>query len=134
MASGAPLAPLDAAGAAAAARDRFDVAADVVDATLVSEAAGEYRDKPVPAWRVAFDDDLSTHVYVDAASGEVTSVRNDVWRRFDFFWMLHIMDYEGRTDFGTPWLHAAAWLGVASALSGLLLAAVVVRPRGARAR
>ena len=41
---------------------------------------------------------------VDAGSGEVTAVRHDRWRLFDWFWMLHIMDYDERSDFSTPLL------------------------------
>ncbi|MHC5211697.1 MAG: PepSY domain-containing protein [Planctomycetota bacterium] len=120
--------------ASAVARARFTPAGAIVAVERVPAATGEYRDKPMPAWRVTFDDERGTNVYVDARTGEITSVRNDTWRRFDFFWMLHIMDYTDRTDFHHPLLTSAAVLGVCSALTGLCLAAVVLRPRRSRAR
>ena len=54
------------------------------------------------------------------------AVRNDRWRRFDLFWMLHIMDYTERQRFHTPWLTGFAALGVATSFTGLCLAALVM--------
>ena len=133
-ATGARLPDLDAAGAASLADAAFTEPGAVVDATLVEEPGREYRARPVPAWRVTFDDARRSNVYVDARTGLVTAVRNDAWRRFDWLWMLHIMDYEDRTDFSHPLLQIAAGLGVATSASGLALAALLVvgrRRRGA---
>lgn len=121
--------PLDEGEAARLADVRFNEAGAPVASQRVEDAVGEYRGKPMPAWRVTFDDSRHTNVYVDAMTGEVTSVRNDTWRRFDFFWMLHIMDYEAREDFHHPLLTIAAVLGMLTALTGLCLAVVVLRPR-----
>jgi uncharacterized iron-regulated membrane protein len=78
----------------------------------------EYRDKPLPAWAVQLDDERNTRIYVDAATGRVTARRNDLWRWFDFFWSLHIMDYGERSDFNHPLLVVFAGLGVLTVLSG----------------
>ena len=61
------------------------------------------------------------NLYIDPVNGEVLSRRSRKWRIFDFFWMLHIMDYGEREDFHHPLLTAAALLAVLSALSGILL-------------
>jgi hypothetical protein len=127
--TGAALAPLDEQRARALATERFLPEGRVVGAELVTEAGGEYRAKPVPAWRVDFDDDDAHHLYLDALTGETTAVRNDTWRRFDWMWMLHIMDYTERTDFSTPWLTAVAALGVLTAASGLALGSLLVLGR-----
>ena len=60
----------------------------------------------------------NTHVYVDQATGTVASRRNDAWRQFDFFWMLHTMDYSGRDNFNTPWLIGFSVLALLSVSSG----------------
>ena len=52
---------------------------------------------------------------------KITSVRNDNWRRFDFLWMLHVMDFETR-DRITNWtLRIFSVLGLATILSGFYL-------------
>ncbi len=131
-ASGAPLPELDADGAAALADAAFTEPGAVVGATRVEAPGGEYRARPVPAWRVTFDDARRSNVYVDARTGLVTAVRNDAWRRFDWLWMLHIMDYEDRSDFSHPLLQVAAGLGVATSASGLALALLVLAGRRRR--
>jgi len=47
--------------------------------------------------------------------------RNDDWRFFDFFWMLHIMDYEERENFNNPLLITASIFALVTVLAGLLL-------------
>lgn len=94
----------------------------ITKSTLITENEPvEYRKKTLPAWQIALDDADNTHIYVAAGSGRITARRNDAWRRFDFFWMLHTMDYSGRDDFNTPWLIIFASLGVLSTLSGWML-------------
>jgi uncharacterized iron-regulated membrane protein len=85
------------------------------------ELSGEYRGRPLPAWRVTLDDDRGTRIYVDALAGAVTARRNDTWRLYDFFWGLHIMDYRGRENFNNGLLVAFSMLGFATVLSGAVL-------------
>ncbi len=95
---------------------------DVVDAVLVTSGGPiEYRDRPLPAWRVALADPAGTAVWIDARTGEVTARRNDRWRQWDFLWSLHIMDYGGRTSFHHPLLVAATALGLLTVASGTAL-------------
>ena len=72
-------------------------------------------------WRAQFDDAGRTALYFSADDGYLVAARNSSWRLFDFFWMLHTMDYAGRDDFNNPLVitfgTAALWL----ALSGFLL-------------
>jgi hypothetical protein len=94
----------------------------VRDAVLIERDADvEYRDRPLPAWRVQLGDEAGTVVYVDAVTGEVTARRNDVWRVYDFLWSLHIMDYRERERFNHPLLIGAASLGILTVTSGLVL-------------
>ncbi|MDP2005954.1 MAG: 2Fe-2S iron-sulfur cluster-binding protein [Rubrivivax sp.] len=71
-------------------------------------------------WRVAFSDAEATTVYL-SQQGDVLEHRNDTWRLFDFFWMLHIMDYSWRKDFNNPLVIGAAVGGLWLALSGIWL-------------
>ncbi|MBI1234364.1 MULTISPECIES: PepSY domain-containing protein [Hyphobacterium] len=77
--------------------------------------------RPGPAWRVSFDDGEGTRIYVSPDSGLVTARRNDAWRFYDFFWMLHIMDYDERENFNNPLLITAALLALLTVFAGLLL-------------
>lgn len=73
-----------------------------------------------PVWQAAFDDADRTSLYFSAQDGRLIAARNDVWRFFDFFWMLHTMDYRGRDDFNNPLVilfsTGALWLGISGAL------------------
>lgn len=104
----------------AAARREFVGEASITSVTLLDDPPHEYRGSR-PVWRADFDDDLATRIYFSAQSGEVASRRNKVWRLYDFFWMLHIMDYDERTDFNNPLIKAASLGGVLFALSGLFM-------------
>jgi len=112
--------------AVALARADYVPDAPVVDVALITEVghADEYRGGPLPAYRVSFDHSLGTRLYVSVERGVVTARRNDRWRWFDLFWMLHVMDYQDRDDFNTWWLQVAAALGVVTILSGFTLAAL----------
>ncbi len=81
----------------------------------------EIRDHAAPAWRVNFNDPEQTSIYISAETGRVLERRNNYWRVFDTFWMLHIMDYQNRSNFNNPLIIIAAlvafWLG----LSGIVL-------------
>ena len=121
------LAPVDEAEAAAIARRDQPNAPPARHVELVSgEPALEYRDcEPaecsLPAYRVALDDAAGTVIYVDAVTGDVTARRNDMWRTYDFFWSLHIMDYRAREDFNHWLIRGESLLAVATVASGIAL-------------
>jgi uncharacterized membrane protein YkoI len=120
--TGAVLSPIDRDVAADIAR--ADRAGDPAVTDVVwyeADPPGEYRGGALPAWRVDLADGQGTHIYIDASTGRITARRNDAWRRFDFFWMLHTMDYRGRDDFNHPLLIGFAALGLLSVLSGFVL-------------
>jgi hypothetical protein len=79
----------------------------------------EYREKPLPAWAVAFEDGLT--VYLSAETGQIGAFRTNSWRVFDFFWMLHTLDFAGRDNINNYVLRAFSILGLATILSGFLL-------------
>ena len=81
----------------------------------------EVRHLTLPLFQVNFDDWISSTFYIDPQSGDISSVRSDIWRLYDFFWMLHIMDYQERDDFNHPLVIAAALLSLAFSITGILL-------------
>lgn len=81
----------------------------------------EYREKPLPAYAFTLDHQTKTTIYVSIELGQITSVKNNNWRRFDFLWMLHTMDFETR-DHITNWvLRTFSILGLLTILSGFML-------------
>lgn len=86
----------------------------------ITAESTEYRGT-LPAWRVSFDDSDATRVYVEATTGRISAVRSSTWRLYDFFWGLHIMDWQNHENFNSPWLLAFAVGGLALWLGGAVL-------------
>ena len=81
----------------------------------------ETRKHKEPVWGIDFADADDTTVYVSANTGKVLEHRNSTWRLFDFFWMLHIMDYAERENFNNNLLVTSAIGGLFMALTGVWL-------------
>lgn len=81
----------------------------------------EYREKPLPAYAITFSGNVNTTVYVAAETGVVQTFRNDQWRIFDFLWMLHTMDYNGRDNINNWPLRVFSLLGLVAIMSGFVL-------------
>lgn len=96
---------------------------------LLQQAPPEVRHLPVPLWQLQFSDSDNTVFYLDPATGAVLRVRTDSWRWFDFFWMLHIMDYDTRSNFNNPLLITTAAASLLFTLTGILLLWQRYRPR-----
>lgn len=86
-----------------------------------SPAGAEFRGRKLPLWQVQFDDSRNTTLYISAQRGEVVARRNDLWRIFDFVWMLHIMDYEQRDRINNPLLQITAVTSLLFCLTGVLM-------------
>ena len=81
----------------------------------------EYREKLLPAYVISYQTDEALKAYVSIKDGKFQTVRHQSWRWFDFLWMTHTMDYEGRDNFNTIVLRAFSLLGLITVLSGFLL-------------
>ena len=127
--SGERLTPLKERDVRGIAKQDFVGDGQIVSARLISFPPQEYR-RETPIWRVDFDDKYNTRLYISPSSGEVRARRNDIWRLYDFFWMLHIMDYKDRENFNNPLVIAASGTGLVFAVSGMLI--VVFRLRRGR--
>jgi hypothetical protein len=127
-ATGAVRPPLTRDEAIATAKAAYVGSAPVTDVSLLTaDSVGthhEFREQPLPAWAVRFGDEEGATAYVPAELGEVLRIRNDRWRLFDFLWMLHTMDYEGRDNFNNLALRAFSVLGLVTVASGFVLFAL----------
>ena len=100
---------------------------------LHAEATAEAREAG-PVWQAAFGDSRNTSLYFSAADGRLVASRNDTWRLFDVFWMLHTMDYRGRDNFNNPLVILVATGALWLAISGVLLLFRVFRRQDFRIR
>lgn len=87
--------------------------------TLRQPPVLEARDKGA-VWEASYDDPARTNLYFSASDGSFIAARNDTWRLFDVFWMLHTMDFDGRDDFNNPvvilFSTGALWVALTGAL------------------
>ncbi|WP_026836493.1 PepSY domain-containing protein [Gillisia sp. JM1] len=81
----------------------------------------EYRGKPLPAYVISYKSWENIKAYVAVENGKFESIRHRDWRWFDFLWMTHTMDYEGRDNFNNIILRAFSLLGLLTVLSGFTL-------------
>ncbi|SEA46470.1 NADH:ubiquinone reductase (Na(+)-transporting) subunit F [Microbulbifer marinus] len=119
--SGAPLVIDSTRAAAIAARDYAGDDQLIGEPVRLDAANMEARRHQGPMWRVDVADEFATSLYISAQDGRVLERRNDSWRLFDIFWMLHIMDYTERQDFNNPFVIAFGLGALLMSLSGCLL-------------
>ena len=81
----------------------------------------EYRGRPLPAWAIHFEGSEKLITYISAKDGTFQRVRHRNWRWFDFLWMTHVMDFEGRDNFNNLLLRAFSLFGVFTVMSGFIL-------------
>ena len=120
FASGAPIPPLDAAGARALV-ERAIIGGDKVERITLYPANRTPFDfrRPVAVWQVQLTD--GTNIYVGRDTGMVEAVRTRWWRAFDFAWGLHIMDLSEREDSSHPILIIFTALSLTGAVIGCVL-------------
>ena len=81
----------------------------------------EYREKLLPAYVVNYNSDQNLKAYISIENAKFQTVRHRDWRWFDFLWMTHTMDYEGRDDFNNTVLRVSSVLGLITVISGFSL-------------
>ncbi len=80
----------------------------------------EYRGRPLPVWAVTFEKPACT-LYVSGELGTFQTIRHNQWRAFDFLYMMHTMDYQGRDNFNNILLRAFSFFGILTVCSGFIL-------------
>lgn len=107
---------IDRDAAASIARAAHPEGASPTQVTPLGELTLAVREHELPIWQVDFGDDKHSSYYVSGTTGELLERRNDSWRWWDFFWMLHNMDYAKRTSFNHPLIimvgFAMPWLSI----------------------
>lgn len=81
----------------------------------------EVRGRPLPLWAIHFEHPEQLSAYVSVRDGSFQRIRHARWRLFDWFWMLHTMDYQGRDDFNNWLLRAFSVFGLITIASGFVL-------------
>ena len=81
----------------------------------------EYRERLLPAYVISYQEPNNLKVYISVNDGKLQTIRHRDWRWFDFLWMTHTMDYEGRDNMNNTVLRIFSLLGLISVLSGFLL-------------
>lgn len=80
-------------------------------------------------WQVSFDDTWNSRLYFSAENGEFYRVRNDAWVMYDFFFRLHVMDYNTGEDFNNNLLRAFSILSIFVTITGIIMLIYSVRSR-----
>jgi uncharacterized iron-regulated membrane protein len=128
--TGEQLSPLSREQVAALANAYYAKSGSLSSLSLLTKNPPlEIQTRPLPLWRADFDDWLNTSLYVHPATGELVTRRHRFWRWFDFFWMLHIMDYEARENVNNTLLRVATGAGIVLAASGVWLLVFTLRRR-----
>lgn len=119
--SGQKLSPLTKAAAQARAQALFSETGKVVSTEYLTKAPLEIQTRPVPIWRVEFEGAWHPTLYISPQTGELVTRRSDLWRTYDFVWMMHIMDYDDRQDVNNILIRVFTWLAFGSAATGAWL-------------
>ena len=119
--TGGRLAPPSEAVIRTMATSRYSGAGGIAGVELLDEVPAEIRGRAAPVWRVEFDHWNKPTLYLSPRTGELLTRRHEMWRVFDFAWMLHIMDYEERENINNPLLRVATMAAACMAISGALL-------------
>ena len=115
--------PLTESEAISVAKAGFKGSSKIREVKFLTETSShhEYRSGVLPAYAISFEHPSQSTVFVATELGTVQKIRNDKWRIFDFLWMLHTMDYEGRDNFGNIILRAFSIFGLFTIFSGFIL-------------
>ncbi len=81
----------------------------------------EFRSRKLPVYAISYKGKENVVAYVSKLNGKFLGVRHNDWRIFDFLWMTHTMDFEGRDDFNTLTLRIFSLFGLFTVISGFWL-------------
>lgn len=124
---------IDANTAQKLAQASYTGAGTLVEQKFINSFNTETRHYKGPSWAHRYNDEADTTVYISAEDGRLLAHRNNEWRRFDFFWMLHIMDFDRREDINNGLVIGFAFGSLWLALTGLILVFTSLRRSSAKA-
>lgn len=112
----------EAEGLAIAAQNvRQDLEVKGIEKITSTGKHHEYRGNPLPAYVISYENANALKAYVSEKDASFRMVRHRDWRWFDFLWMTHTMDYEGRDNINTLLLRIFSFFGLITVLSGFVL-------------
>lgn len=129
--TGQLIGPVDEERARQLALSAYQGSGPLESLQLLDKAPQEVGTRPVPMWQAKFGDSGNTALYFSPQTGSLLATRHTYWRVFDFVWMLHIMDYEQRSDVNNTLLRIASVVGLLFMLSGVWLLFYSFRRRSA---
>ena len=103
------------------AKSTYSGKEEITSAALITEIPGEIRGREPPLWRVEFDHWNKPTLYFSPTTGELVTRRHELWRIFDFFWMLHVMGYQDRDNVNNGIIRVFTWGALLIVLSGAWL-------------
>jgi len=118
--TGKLLSPIPSELAEAIALEDFSPDVPVLSVKEVNAPSVDYRGA-LPVWQIIFDDAESSTIYISPTEGRIVARRSSVWRFYDFFWMLHIMDYDERHDTNNWLIIVTSLFAVLFTISGFVL-------------
>ena len=107
--------------AQAVAAEAYHGSGFVKSVAQMEELTLAVREHELPIWRVDFEDAENSSFYISGVTGQLLEKRDDTWRLWDFFWMLHNMDYLNRTSFNHPLIVTVAFGVLWLAITGVYL-------------
>jgi PepSY-associated TM region len=114
------ISPLSKEMAISLVRERSSKSLPNAKAIWQTEKSSEYHGD-VPVWRIDGHDKESARFFVDPNSGQIKPVRTGLWRLYDFFWGLHIMDWKNHENTNSIILIISGVFASGVALAGLWL-------------
>jgi uncharacterized iron-regulated membrane protein len=73
------------------------------------------------AWAAHFEGQDHPTLYVATVNGQVSPPRTDLWRTYDFFYGMHLMDYVDHENANNIWTIALAVFAFSTVLFGIVL-------------
>ncbi len=119
--NGTALQPLSESEVSVIAKSTYTGTEKIASVRLITTIPGEIRGRKPPLWRVEFAHWNKPTLYFSPSTGELVSRRHELWRVFDFVWMLHIMDYDERENVNNTLLRVFTWGALLMASSGIWL-------------
>lgn len=115
--------PLSESEAIEIAKSAFNENSKIIEVKRLEKTSShhEYRLNPLPAFAISFDHPSNSTVFISTELGTIQKIRNQKWRIFDFLWMMHTMDYEGRDNFGNLLLRIFSVFGLFTIFTGFIL-------------
>lgn len=124
--TGADLTPIDETLAREIALARYAGSGELTDQRLVENPPRE-AGLAVPAWRFEFGPVDPATLYINSRTGELRAVRTMLWRIYDTFWGVHIMDWSTRENFNSWWIKVTACIAILFGLAGVVLTVYRIR-------